>query len=170
MTKVTAATAAEICEKFKLPTAASKLLKVGMTPGAFLKALIEKQQFVTAIDFMAYALPPRERLWWGCLCMQHAFQGKYAPNELAAARAAVQWIFQPTDESRAAAKVPAETAGPSSPAGCLAMAANLTGSPSIKCVANAVKLSSLKCEPLEIAPTQKSFVALAVEVAEGRYM
>lgn len=170
MTKIPNATAAEICAIFNLPSDARKLLQPGMAPGAFVEVLMEKKLFVPAIDFMAYALPPRERLWWGCLCMQHAFGDNLTPVDHAAARAAVQWVIQPTEESRAAAKGPAETAGPASPAGSLAMAAHQTGPAAAKCVANAVKISSLKSDKLEVAATQKSFVALAIEVAEGRHL
>lgn len=170
LVKIPAATAAEICATFNLPSDARKLLQDGMEPGAFVDALLAKKQYVAAIDFMAHALPPREGIWWGCLCMQHACGDNLTAAERTAATAAVQWVFQPGDETRAAAKSPAEAAGPASPAGALAMAASLTGPPSLTVVANAVKLSSLKTEPVQIANLQKAFVELALEVAEGKHL
>jgi hypothetical protein len=170
LVKIRAATAMEICALFNLPSDAKKLLQDGMEPGAFVDALLAKKQNVAAIDFMAHALPPREGIWWGCLCMQHACGENLTPVERAAATAAVQWVFQPGDETRAAAKSPAEAAGPSTPAGALAMAANLTGPPALKVIANAVKLASLKTEPVQIANLQKAFVELGLEIAAGQHL
>ena len=170
LVKIPAATAAEICGKFNLPSDAKKLLRDGMEPGAFVEALLEKKQNVAAIDFMAYALPLREGVWWACLSMQHACGDNLTAVERAAATAAVQWVFQPGEETRAAAKAPAEAAGPGTPAGSLAMAASLTGPPAFKAVANAVKLASLKTEPVQIANLQQAFVALAMEIAEGKHL
>jgi len=142
-----------------------------MAPGAFIEALVANQQNVAAIDFLAHALPVREGVWWGCLCMQQGCGDQLTPEERAAATAAVQWVLQPTEECRAAAKGPAEVAGPATPAGALAMAVTQLGSPGApKAVANAVKLASLKGEPIQMAGTQKAFVELGIEVAEGRLL
>jgi hypothetical protein len=170
LVKISAATAAEICARFNVPTEAKKLLQDGMEPGAFVEALLAKNQDVAAIDFMAHALPQREGIWWGCLCMQHSCGDNLTPVERAAATAAVHWVFQPGDEARAAAKSPAEAAGPSTSAGALAMAASITGPPALKVVANAVKLASLKTEPVQIAKLQKAFVELGLEIAAGQHL
>jgi hypothetical protein len=61
------------------------------------------------------------------LCLQHACGDSLSPQDKAAAKAAVQWILEPTEENRAATKMPAEAAGPASPTGALARAANQTG-------------------------------------------
>jgi hypothetical protein len=168
LVKIQAATAAEICASLTLKPDVKELLREGMVPQEFVAALIEKKKHIEAIDFMAHALPAREGLWWGCLCMQHACGDNLSPPERAAATAAVQWIMHPTEENRAAAKQPAETAGAASPAGALAMAASQTGAASAKAVAMAVKIASTKAEPIKMAATQRSYVDLAIEVAEGR--
>jgi hypothetical protein len=67
--------------------------------------------------------PAREAIWWGCMCLQHACGDSLSLTEKAACRAAVQWVLQPTEENRAAAKAPADKAGPTNPAGALAAAA-----------------------------------------------
>jgi hypothetical protein len=170
LTKIPVATAAEICAKFNLPGDARGLLEDGMPPGAFIEALLAKQKFVAAVDFMAHALPLREGIWWGCLCMQHGYGDNLTAAERAAAIAAVQWVFEPGEETRAAAKSPAEAAGPATPAGALAMAVSLAGPPSLKAVANAVKLASIKVEPIQIANVQRAFVELGLEVAEGQHL
>jgi hypothetical protein len=172
MVKIAAATAAEICARFDLQKDARQLLRDGMAPKEFLEAMIANKQYVPAIDFMAHALPPRESVWWGCLCMQHACGNDLPPAERAASRAAVQWVLQPNDENRAAAKAPGEAAGPVSPAGALALAVSQVGGNGTpgKSVAMAVKIASVKCEPIKIPGTQKSFLELAIEVAEGRIL
>lgn len=175
LTKIRAATAAEVCANFALDDEAKKLLREGMSPQEFVSALMEKKKHVAAIDFMAHALPVREGVWWGCLCMQHALGDNLAPPDRAAAQAAVQWVMRPIEENCAAAKAPAESAGPLSPAGALATAVNLTGGngppPSplapAKAIARAVKLASLKTEPANIGKIQRCYVTLAMQVAAG---
>jgi hypothetical protein len=185
LVKIQAATAEEVCARFDLKKESRQLLKDGMSPQEFVAVLIENKKLIDAIDFMAHALPVREALWWGCLCMQHALDGKFSDKERVAATAAVQWIMQPSEENRAAAKAPADLAGPGSPAGALAMAAAQTGgsmappnAPPIppppfapaKSIAMAVKSASTKSEPIKISPTQRSYVELALQIAEGRFI
>src|SRR5579864_2694697 len=98
-----------------------------MDPAQFVNALIENKKYIDAIDFMAHALPVREGIWWGCLCMQHAVGDRLSPPERVAAAAVVRWVMQPTEETRTAARAPAEAADPLSPAGALAMAAYQAG-------------------------------------------
>jgi hypothetical protein len=181
--KIQAATAAEVCANFDLASDAKKLHRDKMNPGEFLAALMDQKKYVAAIDFLAHALPVREGIWWGCLCMQHALGDSLSPPDRAAATAAVMWVMQPTEDHRAAAKAPVEAAGPLSPAGALAMAANQTGGsiypPELpfkppepfapqQAVARAVKLASIKTEPPNIPEMQRCYVELGLEVAEGR--
>lgn len=164
--KIQAATAAEICAAAPLKDEAKKLLESGMTPPQFLAALLEKKKHIDAIDFMAHALNAREAVWWGCLCMQHACGNSLSGPERAAATAAVQWVLQPTDQNRAAAKAPGDAAGAATAAGALAMA--ITQPAAGKFVAMAVKIASTKAEPIKMSAIQRSYLDLAVEVAEGR--
>jgi hypothetical protein len=183
LVKITAASAAEVCGNFDLDKEAKALLRDPMNPREFVAALIEKKRFVDAIEFMSHALPAREGIWWGCLCMQHALGDNLAPPDRAAATAAVQWVMQPTEENRIAAMAPADAAPPPSVAGALARAAFQTSgnisSPGLpfrapepfaaaQAVALAVKLASTKAQP--IAKVQRSFVELAIEIAEGRFI
>lgn len=184
MPKVTG-TVAEICSRFSLDPAAQALLKDGMGARDFAEALARKKLNVAGIDFIAHALPAREAIWWGCLCFQHVCGETMSDPERAACRAAVQWILQPTEENRAAAKIPGDIAGAGTPAGALATAANQTGgniappgAPPMapgpfapaKAVAIAVKIASTKSDPARIVETQRAFFELGVGVAEGRYI
>lgn len=173
LVKIQAETAAEICLRFDAPGDARALLRDGMGPRQFLEALTAKKFYLYGIDFVAHALPAREGIWWGCLCMQHAIGDALADPERAAGIAAVRWVMQPTEENRVAARPPAERAGVMSPAGSLAIAANggVTPGPygTAKSVAMAVKLSALKSPPAAIVETQRLFLELGVGVAEGKF-
>ncbi len=182
---VKAETAAEVCANFNLKKEAQALLHPKMTPAEFVQALLAHKEYVAGIDFIAHALPPREAVWWGCLCVQHAMGDKLSPQEKSACAAAVAWVLWPVEENRAAAHAPAEAAGHASPASALASAAFQTGGnlappkappmapPRLapaKAVAGAVKLASTKFDPIKIPETQRQFVELGIGVAAGRFV
>lgn len=184
--KIKAATAAEICGRFDLKKEARMLLRDGtMAPREFVNALAANKQYITGIDFVAHALPSRESIWWGCLCLQHACGDALAGNDRAACKAAVQWVLAPSESAREAATAPAQAAGLASPAGALAAAVAQTGgniappgAPPMapppyapaKAVANAVKLASTKRDPVKIVETHRLFLELGLGVAEGRFL
>ena len=183
--KISAVTASEVCAHFNLQNSARRLLDDRMGPGEFVEALVVSKQYLAGIEFMAHALPAREAIWWGCLCLHYACGNELSASEKAACKAAVRWVLQPIEGNRAAAKAPAEAAGPASPAGALAMAANQTGGslappnlPALppgpfapaRAVANAVKFASFKGDPVRRADRQRLFVELGMGVAEGRFI
>src|SRR5262245_53177425 len=71
-TKVTPKSAADIGKLFTLGDEAKPLLRDGMTPRQYLDILIDKQQYVDAVRFLAHLLPKREGVWWACLCARVA--------------------------------------------------------------------------------------------------
>jgi hypothetical protein len=162
-------TAAAICARFNLKREARKLLRDGMGPHEFVHALMADKQYVSAIDFMAYALAAREGVWWGCLCLQYACGTSLSPEEKIGCRAAVQWVMDASEENRVAAQAPAQQAGLKSPAGQLAMAATQTSLgldpapvPASRAVAAAVKMTSIKADPELVSDTQRLFVELGL--------
>jgi hypothetical protein len=183
LVKIKAATAVEVCVNFDLKKA-RPFLREAMPPRAFLDALLANKQYLAGIDFLSHALAPHDAIWWGCLCVQHAFSGNFSEPDKAACKAAVRWIFAPSEENRAAAKPPADAAGPASPAGGLASAASFTGGsiappkappmppPAFapaKAVAGAIKLATTKADPVRMAETQKLYLELGIAIAEGRH-
>jgi hypothetical protein len=182
--KVKAAQAADVCQHYTLKEEARPLLRHGLSPAAFVADLVASRQYPAAVDFLAHALPPREAVWWGCICLRHAAP-ELAPPEQAACKAAVDWVLDPTDDIRQAAQKPGEAAGLATPAGGLALAATWTGGslappklPAVppgpflpaKAVAGAIKLAAAKGDPSRMADTQRLFVELGVGVAEGRFV
>ena len=184
LVKIKVATAAEVCAHFTLEKEPRALLRDGMAPREFLAALIAGKQPRAGIDFIAHALPPRDAIWWGSLCLQHVCGNELSVPDKAACKAAVRWVLQPTEENRAGANAPAQAAGPASPAGGLANAAYHSGGnvapPKVppvapgpfdaaKAVARAVTIASTKAEPARIVETQKLFVELGIGIAEGKF-
>lgn len=183
--EIAAVSAAEICTRFRLDEDAGALLGDQMGAREFVETLLSRSLYIPAVDFLAHALPARQAIWWGCLCLQHAMGDKLKEPDKSAAAAAVRWVLQPTEENRAAAKAPAEKAGYSSAAATLARAANWTGGslgppdmPPVPpgpfmpatAVATAIKFAAVKVEPAKIVATQRLFVQLGTEVAEGRHL
>jgi hypothetical protein len=180
--KIKVSTAAEICARFDLKQEAQALLRDEIAPREFVYALAANRQYLAGIDFMAHGLPPREAIWWGCLCLQHASGDQLSELDKAACRAAVKWVLEPAEENRLAAKVPAEKAGQASPAGALAAASHQTEDPSTlpvpgrklsfapaRSVIGAIKLASTKADPSRIVDMHRLFLELGVGVAEGRF-
>ncbi len=180
--KVQPTTAEAICKRFSLPPMAEKRLRTGMTPRDFVDALLEGKQYLAAVDFIAHALPQREAIWWGCLCLQHASGGRLSTVERTACKAAVQWILSASPETRAAAKAPGEAGGQNSPGGLLAMAVSQTlpvvaghlpspATPAVaSMVATSIKMVSMRGEAAVIAGNLRTVIELGGNIAEGRFL
>jgi hypothetical protein len=100
------ATLRDLCERAKLEEEAKALLKDELTPRQFLELLIGKELFLDAIRFLAYVLPKREAVGWGCLCVRQIL-GTQDASKISEAHVAVE--------------------GLESPSACLALAAFLSG-------------------------------------------
>ena len=187
MRKVKAALAADVCAHFELREEARPLLRPGATPREFLEALLANRQYSSAVSFVAHALPPREAIWWACLCLRQAFGPELPPPDSAAVKAAAEWVLEPTEERRSAAAALAEATGVGTPAGSLATAVAWTGgslappNPKIpvvppgphlpaKAVSGAVLLASMKGDPVHLSDAQRTFVDLGIGVADGRFV
>jgi hypothetical protein len=155
-----------LSERAKLGEEAKALLKDEHTPRQFLELLIGKELFLDAVRFLSHALPKREAIGWGCLCVRHSLGTQDASKISESHVAAERWVSSPDEENRRAAKVAADKEGLESPSACLAMAtffsggsmapANLapvappdTATPQL--VAGAIMMSAVKSQP-EKAP------------------
>ena len=160
------------------------MLRDEQTPLEFLDALIAHERFADAIHFLAHAIPKREAVWWGCLCVKLAGGENLSPKELAALTAAVRWALRPEEEYRAAAKEPAKAAGLEVPAGNLAPAVSFSGgsltppglpevppNPAMtaQCVAGAIKLAAATAPPDQAKRIFHRFLALGIGIASGKH-
>jgi hypothetical protein len=183
--RVPAATAAEVCQRFRLGRVAAALLRDDLTPGQFLGLLVEGRHFKDATSFLAHALPVREAVWWAVLCVREAV-GPAPPEPVASAlRAAEAWVQDPTEENRRAAREASKAAGTSSPAGLAAGAAFRSGGsigppdgPEVlprefataRAVVFAVMLAASQDSPAKAPVRFPTFFARGVEVATGAYL
>jgi hypothetical protein len=181
LAKITAKTAADVCNNFPLSDEAKPLLRDGMTPKQFLDTLLEKKQFQTAITFLAHALPKREAIWWGLQCARGAAGANPPPKIAGALQASEKWVTNPCEDFRRPAMPASEAAEMSTAAGCLAAAVSWTGGslgppnvPSIppgeflpaRGVVGAVMLAAVADIP-KLEETYQKFLNLGIEVANG---
>jgi len=168
-------TANEICTRLTLKREAKALLRDAMPAGEYAAALVTNKQYVTGIEYVAQALPLRESIWWGCLCVREVYGDDLSGADKEACKAAVKWLIEPTEENRLACRQAAQAAGAPSPAALVAAAVFQTGgNPAIpnaptpdvaapgRAVANAVKLLCTKRDPVKIVETQRLFVELGM--------
>jgi hypothetical protein len=108
--RISAATAAEVCQHFRLGSAAAALLRDDQTLGQFLDLLTARGLFKDATRLLAYALPKREAVWWAVLCVREVV-GPLPPEPvIAGLRAAEAWVEDVSGANRWTG--PAETDRP----------------------------------------------------------
>jgi hypothetical protein len=168
-----AVTVRDLCERAKLGEAVKALLKDEHGPRQFLELLIGKELFLDAIRFLAYALPKREAVGWGCLCVRHSLGTEDAAKISEAHVAAERWVSNPEEGNRRAAKAAADKEGLESPSTFLALAAFFSGGSiapanlepvappdhaTPQLVAGAVMLSAVKRQPEKAAEKYRVFL------------
>jgi hypothetical protein len=109
--KIAAKRASELCAHLELSADAQKLLNDQLSPDAFLDLLVEKEQWVDAIRFLAFALPKREAVWWATGCVRAHLPTDAPLKVLEALKSAEAWVYKPTEENRWAAKEAGEKVG-----------------------------------------------------------
>jgi len=182
LSRVSARTASEIAGRIDLTLPAKALLRPEMSPKQFLNALMDHQQYAEAIRFLAHALRKPEAVWWACACAREAAGPSPAPPASAALQAAEKWVSTQADESRRAAFAAAEKAGLTTPAGCAALAAFLSGGslapptvPAVppaegacaQAVAGAVVLSTVSRDLPNVQEGYRLALAKGIEVGNG---
>ena len=120
---------AELCQRRAISLDAPELgeLARGCAPGEFLEQLIQREQFVAAVQYLAHGLPPRESVWWACVCARRALREDLPEEDLAALVAAEAWVYTPTEDGRRAAMAAAEKTGLASPGAFAAVACFFSG-------------------------------------------
>lgn len=98
--KVEADTARAIIGPGMLEPDSAKLLDDRVRPEAFIRVLVEAEKLPDAVKVMARALPPREAVWWACVCARQmaALADNKAEND--AIEAAEAWVYEPNDKNR----------------------------------------------------------------------
>jgi hypothetical protein len=179
--KISARKAADICA---LAAAAGRTLPDAgdASPAEYLKTLVASPALDEAVQFMAFALPKREAVWWACLCARTQVYDGAPAAALAALTAAEAWVYRPTEENRRAAMERAQATQFDSaliwPAvaafwsgGSLAPA-NLPAVPPAPhllgiAVSGAVTLAAVQTEPALADQKRKRYIEIAIDIANG---
>lgn len=183
LSKVKAKTAAEICGGLEFEAEESKaLLTEEISPEDYLNKLIEAELYPDAVQFLAYALPPRESTGWLCLCARQVQKPDPPQAEKEKLAAAEGWVKDPQDEPRRIAFAAAEDSGPDTPAGCACMAAFFSGgsvappdapeveleqSPTPKLVAGGIRMCAVLEEPEKADEKYRRFLETGLRVGRG---
>lgn len=100
--KVVSEKAADIVGPKLLDAAAMGLLKPEMRPESFIRALADAERWPDAVKVMTRTLPPREAVWWACVCARQ-MSSLSSEEDIAALEAAEKWVYKPTEGNREAA-------------------------------------------------------------------
>lgn len=117
----------DIAKLAKLSAAGQEICAGESQVDAALKRLEAAGLIADAVAFLAHALPKREVVWWGLLCLWDVRRPKVAAFEETIYRALVRWLRQPTEEHRRQVSAAGKAAGMTSLAGHLARAAFVSG-------------------------------------------
>ena len=179
--KVAAPSAQEICAlaaaggyKFTVPA--------GESPAQFANDLLAAKNLTGAVQFFAFALPPREAVWWACLCSRDALREPVPEPLKDAVDAAEAWVRDPSEGHRRAAMARAQATDLKSPAAWAAVAAFWSGGslapenlPEVPAaphltgcaVAGAVMLAAVIFEPQFAEQRRARYIASAIDIANG---
>jgi hypothetical protein len=179
--KITAVSAQEICA---LATAGGFKLTAqdGASPAQYLNELIAAKNLSEALQFLAFALPAREAVWWACQCSREEL-GDPVPQPLQdALEAAENWVRRPTEGNRRAAMTRAQATDLRSPAAWAAVGAFWSGGslapencPEVppppdlagRAIAGAVRLAAVKSQPQLANARRERYLASAIDIANG---
>jgi hypothetical protein len=172
----------EVARPLTLSERAVGLLTPTLTPRQYFDRLASVPLPDDAIRFLAAALPKREAVGWGLLCLKELLVKPLEAPAAKALAAAEAWVKDPSEANRQAAGAAAEAAGYGTPGGCLAAAAfwsggslapphlppvpprdDLTGS----AVTGAIVLAAAQAEP-GLEPAKARGLALGADVATGK--
>lgn len=159
--------AAAICDALILPPHVRALLTAEPDAQTFVNLLMEQGHLAEAARFLAFALPPRHAVWWGCLCVRHTLAD--SPAERVALRAAVELVCAPSEERKKACDRASQNATLNTPAGCLAVAAARWNVPRLRPgrpAGAAVLMSATRRNPVDAHTRQ--YLAIGLDVAADK--
>lgn len=100
MKKIIAQKASELTGKYDAINEQVEEIDTELPPADYLKELIKHKFFEDAITFLAHGLPPRESVWWGCVCVRHVTDDATKQHSVAALQYAEQWVNDQSEQTR----------------------------------------------------------------------
>ena len=92
--------AAEVCARYHVDAEAPA--PADLEARAYFEALVAQEHGDEAVAFLAHALPRRDTIWWGCLCLWDVVRPAPSAVEDAALGQIVQWVLEPSEPRRRA--------------------------------------------------------------------
>jgi hypothetical protein len=178
-------TVAELVEFGFLSGPACELARPELALRRFFDALMQRELHADAIQVLPHLLTKRAAVWWGALYAWQANRPEPPAAFAAALEAALNWVYDPSEEHRRAAEAPAEAVNMRSSAGCLASAAFWSDGSMARpdlpivappphltavCVGGAVLLACVEREPMHYLDHYRQALELGIEIARGRLL
>ncbi len=145
-----------------------------------LRKLHTEEDPTPAVAFTCFALPKREAIWWGCLCLRAL--GGLDRDGQAALAATEAWVRKPDDAERREAGRLALEQEFENPGAVIAQAAFVSGGSlapaefekvppqqdlTAKCLFGAIRFAAALGEPVEIPDRLRKCVASAIDFCDG---
>ncbi len=130
LSKITAPTAAEICEQSKPSPEGQALLTPDMTPGEYQGALEKNKLPVDSVNFLAHGMEPKDSVCWACQASQMTAP-KLSGPELNALNCTQCWLKNPTPNMSASMAASLGSVDFTGPAGWAAQAGVWAGMPAM---------------------------------------
>lgn len=128
--KIVDKTSADILSRYEPSDVCVGLALEDLAPSETIQRLHNEQQHSDLVQFLCFALPIRDSIWYGVQCLDLR-QGHWIPAEEQALEAARVWAWDPGEIHRIRAQKTAARAGLRSGPGWLAQAVFWNGSGSI---------------------------------------
>ena len=93
------------------------------TPDALIDELAKQGMVQDALRLRAHLLPKRQAVWWGCLCVREDVESPLPAPQVAALKAAEDWVREPDEDHRRVAEKRSEEAKYSGVGATLALSA-----------------------------------------------
>lgn len=126
--KVTAERAGELLIEDELDVQSRPMFDPEGRPDALVRDLAGAQLWSDAVKLAARTLPPRESVWWACVCARQMASIADNPAEISALQAAEEWVYKPIDDNRNKAFELAQASDPCLAGGLSAFAATFNDS------------------------------------------
>lgn len=180
--KVTADRAGDLVTEDELDEQSKSMFDPDGRPDVLVRDLAGAQVWSDAVKLAARTLPPREAVWWACVCSRKMQSIGDNPAEMSALQSAETWVYQPGDENRKKAFEHAQASDPCRAGGLSAFAAAFSGSTLpladgaeaeldrvvfASMVSGAVMMSAADAGPEQIFKRFKRFVQCAEDIANG---
>ena len=179
--KIPQVTAVEIINRYQMNKELRLQVSDRMSPAELIQQWLDSQQYHELVTFLCHALPAREAIWWGCLCLKMVSETLPKDQQQALA-AAEQWVREPTELNRRIAEGRAVKTGLENAAGWLAQATFWSGgsitpvgsdpSPAppylySHAVAGAICLSAVLPEDLHTTEHYQKMIRTGLDIADG---